>query len=175
MTGTLIRVFILTIVWAALQGSFSVVNLGFGAVLGFAVVGFSGPLYRIVAESEETTDDNGWRSFLRAPYVGILLLVFLRELLVSSVRVAAATLRPNLKLRSAVVAYPLDVTTDVEITVLSNLITLTPGTMTLDVSNDRTKLYIHAFNTETDDGAEVIDDIKSSLEKHVARALGPRD
>jgi multicomponent Na+:H+ antiporter subunit E len=57
---------------------------------------------------------------------------------------------------------------------LANLISLTPGTLSLDVSPDCHCLYVHAISVETEDGAEVIDDIKGSLEKHVARALGPR-
>jgi multicomponent Na+:H+ antiporter subunit E len=58
---------------------------------------------------------------------------------------------------------------------LANLISLTPGTLSLDVSPDKRCLYVHAMSVETDDGTEVIDGIKTSLEKHVSRALGPKE
>jgi multicomponent Na+:H+ antiporter subunit E len=65
------------------------------------------------------------------------------------------------------------VQTDREITVLANMISLTPGTLSLDVAPDRSAIYIHAIMVSTPGGQDVIDGIKSSLEKHVGRALGP--
>jgi multicomponent Na+:H+ antiporter subunit E len=163
------------LLWAALQGSFSIGNLLFGFLLGVAVVAFARPLYDPDDPSEKASFSGGVNPVRRVWRFLVLVVVFLWELVVSGLQVARYILQPTLRVQSGIVEYPLDVTTDREITALSNLITLTPGTMTLDVSPDRTHIYVHAMSVETDDGREVIDEIKGSLEKHVHRALGPRD
>lgn len=172
---TLVRVLILMIFWAALQGSFSVGNLVFGVIVAYAIVRFSAPLFDGSDPGEQTPVSTAIRPVRRLWRFTVMVLVFLRELVISSLQVAKYTLQPTLNIQSGIVKYPLDVTTDREITALSNLITLTPGTMTLDVSSDRTHLYVHAFNVETEGGEEVIAGIKGSLEKHVHRGLGPAD
>ncbi len=78
-----------------------------------------------------------------------LLLQFLRELIVSAVRVAWLVIQPKPRLRPAIIAYPLTVTTDAQITLLANMITLTPGTLSIDVSEDRKTLFIHAIDIES--------------------------
>jgi multicomponent Na+:H+ antiporter subunit E len=45
----------------------------------------------------------------------------------------------------------------------------------MDVSPDRSAIYVHAISVSSRDGQEVIDEIKGSLEKHVSRALGPEN
>jgi multicomponent Na+:H+ antiporter subunit E len=175
MVATIIRILILTVFWAALQGSFSLADLLLGAVLGTAVVFFSRPLYDTDEASDEMTLGGGLRPLRRMGRFVILVLVFLRELTVSSVRVARYVLQPTLQIRSGIVAYPLDVTTDREIAALANLITLTPGTMSLDVSEDKSTLYIHTMSVASESGQDVIEDIQTSLELHVRRALGPKD
>jgi multicomponent Na+:H+ antiporter subunit E len=74
------------------------------------------------------------------------LAFFLWELVMANIRLAYDTLRPTRELRPGVVTVPLDVTTDWQITILSNLITLTPGSLSLDVSQDRRTIYVHAMD-----------------------------
>jgi multicomponent Na+:H+ antiporter subunit E len=105
----------------------------------------------------------------------VLLLVFLREVVESAVQVAGFVLQPSLSIKPAVIEYPLNVQTDREITTLANMISLTPGTLSMDVSPDRSAIYVHAISVSSRDGQEVIDEIKGSLEKHVSRALGPEN
>jgi multicomponent Na+:H+ antiporter subunit E len=175
MIATLIRALVLTLIWAALQGSFSVGNLLFGFVLGLTIVLFARPLYDPVDGTETARSSARLRPVRRFWRFVVLILVFFRELIVSSVQVAGYIIRPRLQIRSGIVEYPLDVQTDLEITALANLITLTPGTMTLDVDPGQKYLYVHSMTVESDDGREVVEEIKSSLEKHVHRALGPRE
>jgi multicomponent Na+:H+ antiporter subunit E len=170
MLATTIRTLVLALIWAALQGSFDVPNLLFGLLLGVGVTVFAQPIFDRADDQGALKGANPARRVFRFT---VLLLVFLRELFVSSLRVARITVAPSFDIRSAVIEYPLDVQTKREITALANLITLTPGTMTLDVAPDNKHLYIHSMSVETDDGAEVIEDIKTSLEKHVRRAFGP--
>lgn len=173
MAATLIRLLLLTLLWAALQGSFSVGNVLLGAVLAAAVLRLSRPVFAADESPAEVPFAGRPRPFRRAWRVLVLVLVFARELVESAVEVARYTLQPTLQIRPGIVAYPLDVETDREITTLANLISLTPGTLSLDVDPGRTHLYVHSISVETEDGREVIDGIKTTLEKHVSRALGP--
>ena len=73
---------------------------------------------------------------------------FAWELLVANFRVAADVLRGN-QMEPAVVAIPLDVTTDGEILLLSMLINITPGSVTIDLSDDRRTLYVHVMHMKS--------------------------
>ncbi len=175
MIGTIVRTAILTIFWTALQGSFSPGNLVFGVLLAYAIVRFSHPLFDASDPMEQTRTSFRARPLRRLWRFFVMVLVFLYELVTSSLQMAKFTVQPTLDIRSGIIKYPLDVTTDREITALSNLISLTPGTLTLDVSRDRSHLYIHTINVETEGGEDVIAGIKGTLEKHVHRGLGPAE
>jgi len=132
-------VVLLALVWAAITGTFTGLNLLLGAAIGSVAVlllrrDFAGP--------------NGLRRIRR---IISLALLFLYELCVSAVRVARVVLTPDLKraIRPGIVAFPLSVQSDAEITLLANLITLTPGTLSVDVSQDRRLLYVHVLALDT--------------------------
>ncbi len=88
-----------------------------------------------------------------------------RELVIANLRVALDVLRPISRLRPAVVAVPLDVTSDGEILLLSMLINITPGSVTLDLSEDRRTLYVHVMHVTTTDQSRL--DIKDGFERRV--------
>ena len=71
--------------------------------------------------------------------------------------------------RPAILAIPLDVKTDLEITAFANLITLTPGTLSLEVSEDRKTLYIHAMYV--DDINLFKERLKKGLERRLLQVL----
>lgn len=101
----------------------------------------------------------------RARAVVVLTAIFLRELLGSGLAVARAALSRDPHVSPAIVAVPLDVKTDAGITVVANLITLTPGTTSLHVSSDRRFLYVHCLNAPSEE--DVINDIKTAFERWV--------
>ena len=152
MNGFLLNV-ILALVWVAVTGQFAARNLFFGFVLGFLILFFT---RRIVG-----TPNYGNRVIK----VISLTIFFVGELLKANLRVAYDVLTPGYQLRPGVVAIPLDVRSDAEITILANLITLTPGTLSLDVSADRRVLYIHAMYI--DDPEAVRRQIKQGFERRV--------
>lgn len=144
---------ILALVWAAVTGTFTPSNLVFGFALGFLVMFFT-------------------RSIIGTPNYGNkvlavirLLLFFIWELIRANLRVALEVLTPGLRIRPGVIAIPLDVKSDAEITLLANLITLTPGSISLDISIDRSVLYLHAMYI--DDPDEVRREIKEGFERRV--------
>ncbi|WP_436855270.1 Na+/H+ antiporter Mnh1 subunit E [Staphylococcus caeli] len=98
-----------------------------------------------------------------------LFLVFLIELVKANIDVIRIVIKPTMNNEPAFFTYHTDLKKDWQIALLSNLITLTPGTIVLGVSDDRTKIYIHSIDFSTKE--EEVESIKSSLEK-VVREVG---
>ncbi|MCF3935594.1 Na+/H+ antiporter subunit E [Acuticoccus sp. M5D2P5] len=150
---------LLAIAWAAVSGSFSVVQLLFGFVLGGAA------LWLI---REQIGGVRHFRGAWNALKLGVIFII---ELIKSSIHVAILVLSPWRQLQPAIIAYPLTVESDAEITLLANLITLTPGTLSIDVSDDRRTLYVHAIDAPNP--TEVIEDIKTGFEELILRVFNP--
>jgi multicomponent Na+:H+ antiporter subunit E len=148
---------ILAVGWAALLGHFSLGTLLAGFALGYGVLWLLRPLYG-------TTDY--FERFWRALGLG---LFFVKELVVSSLRVVWEVLTPGQRSRPGIIALPLDVETPVEITMLANLISLTPGTLSLELSEDRRTLYVHAMFI--DDVEALRDETKNQLEQRILRVF----
>jgi multicomponent Na+:H+ antiporter subunit E len=83
--------------------------------------------------------------FRKLPKAIGLVLFFLKELIVASIEVAYDVVTVHHMAEPGIIAYPLDARTDLEITILANIISLTPGTLSIDVSKDRSTLFIHAL------------------------------
>ena len=151
MNGLIVNL-LLAFAWAAMNGDFSFVSLATGAVLGFFALWISAPLTGI--------DKMYFKRFGRSVYLG---LFFLWELLLSSIKVAWDVIRPVPQNQPALVEVPLTVKSDFEILLLTNLISLTPGTLSVDVTENRETLIVHAMFAQDPD--ELIRDIKSGFER----------
>jgi multicomponent Na+:H+ antiporter subunit E len=93
------------------------------------------------------------------------VLFFLREMVVANLRVAHDVLTPRHHMTPGIVAVPLELTSDLQITLLASLITLTPGTLSLHIADDRRTLYVHAMYI--DDPEELVRGIKEGFEQRV--------
>ena len=71
--------------------------------------------------------------------------------------------------KPGIFAYPLKVDRDFEITLLANLITLTPGTLSVDVSDDRRLLFVHAIDCS--DADKAVRDIRDGFERKILEAF----
>ena len=96
---------------------------------------------------------------------------FLKELVKSSVRVAWEVITPGHDMYAGILAVPLDLKSDLGITLLANLISLTPGTLSLDISDDREHLFIHAMYIDKSP-EEDVQNIKDTFERRIMLALG---
>jgi multicomponent Na+:H+ antiporter subunit E len=149
-----LRNLLLAIVWALATGQVSVPNILIGFVLGYVVL--------LLAQQPGE----------RHPYFGRFVRVirfsffYLGQLLKSNLRVAYDVATPKYYMRPGVIAVPLDVQTESEITLLANLITLTPGTLSLDLSADRRTLYVHVMYIDVDPD-QARREIKDGLERRV--------
>lgn len=148
---------LMALAWAAVTGSFSPINLIFGFALGAVALSLI----------REQVGSVGY--FSRARRVVSLMALFVYELVLSSVRVAIMVLNPKMNLKPGIFAYPLKVDRDFEITLLANLITLTPGTLSVDVSDDRRTLYIHTVDCTDPDGLR--EDIADGFERRILEAF----
>lgn len=107
---------------------------------------------------------------LRKFFNGIgFVLFYSKELLLANLRVAYDALTPTHHMRPGVVAIPLEAETDLEILLLANLLTMTPGSISIDVATDRRTLYIHAMYI--DDVESLRQEVKSRFEKRVLELL----
>ena len=119
--------------WTFALGELSLTNLLLGFALGYAILW----LGREVFGATRYCD--------RVPRLIELLLFFTGEVVLANLRVALDVLTPEHRMRAGIIAVPLDAKTDGEITLLANMITLTPGTLSLGVSADRRHLYVHVM------------------------------
>ncbi|CAD7360327.1 MULTISPECIES: Na+/H+ antiporter subunit E [Staphylococcus] len=94
-----------------------------------------------------------------------LIFVFLIELIKANIDVLRIILQPRIKNESAFFVYETDLQHKWQVALLSNLITLTPGTVVIGVNDDMKRLYIHCLNFSTKE--EEVASIKGSLEKAV--------
>jgi multicomponent Na+:H+ antiporter subunit E len=145
---------LLAFAWAALQGEVTLVNLVVGYGLGYVILALlaKGGVLPATLTS-------------RTRYAIKLGGFFIRELVLANVKVAIDVLRPVTSIQPAVVAIPLDVTSDVEILLLSMLINITPGSVTIDLSDDRRTLYVHVMHMISPEASRR--DIKTGFERRV--------
>jgi multicomponent Na+:H+ antiporter subunit E len=144
---------LLALAWAALQGEITLVNLVVGYAIAYAILA-------LLARGDVVPATLASRS----KHAVTLAAFFARELLVANLRVAADVLRGH-RIEPAVVAIPLDITSDGEILLLSMLINITPGSVTIDLSDDRKTLYVHVMHMKTAD--ETRREIKDGFERRV--------
>ncbi|MBI4465738.1 MAG: Na+/H+ antiporter subunit E [Acidobacteria bacterium] len=148
---------LIALAWAALTGRFTAVNLLLGFAVGHVILWFLRPFV------------GPPRHYARIRQAIGFFFYFLWELIVANLRVAYDVVTPAHHMRPGVIGIPLDARTDAEITMLANCITLTPGTLSLDVSADRKVLYIHAMYIR--DLEQLRRDIKNGLERRVLEVL----
>ena len=104
--------------------------------------------------------------YFRAPWILLwLLLIFSKELIIANVSIAAIVLKPKITVEPGFITYPLQVQDDWQITLLASMITLTPGTLTVDVSPDRKFLILHVL--DIDDSQQIKDAIYDSFERYI--------
>lgn len=100
-------------------------------------------------------------------FFGVISFFFfyLGEIILANIQVAYDILTPQHRMKPAILAIPLDVKTDFQLLAINNLITMTPGTLSLDISPDRKTIYVHAMYV--DDINAVKKEIKDAFEKRI--------
>ncbi|MCO6487077.1 MAG: Na+/H+ antiporter subunit E [Phaeodactylibacter sp.] len=157
MKTNLLMNLLLTFVWAALTGNFDYENFLFGFLLSFGI------MWLISRSSGDT------RYFTLVLKVLAFIGFFIKELVKANLEVAYDVITPRFHMTPGIVRIPLEANTKLEITFLANLISLTPGTLSLDVSDDQKVLYVHSMYIA--DKEEFIRSIKDGFEKRLLAIL----
>jgi multicomponent Na+:H+ antiporter subunit E len=151
----------LAAVWVGLWGSLSVANVLGGLVVAVALLTLL-PLPDVPS-----------RGVVRPLAVVRLLVHFAVELVRASAQVVVLVLQPRRELRQAVVAVEVVGASDQLLTLLANAISLTPGTLTLEVDRPRRTLYVHVLQLGADrDAVEKVRQDILRLERLAIEAVG---
>jgi multicomponent Na+:H+ antiporter subunit E len=108
------------------------------------------------------------RFLRRLPHLVVFLVTFAVDIVMANLRVAFEVITPGYAMRVAIVRVPTATRTPLEATVLANVITLTPGTLTLEVDPDNYDLYVHGLYVDS------IDDFRAqiaTIERRLLKAM----
>lgn len=150
---------LLALAWAALTGAFTLPGLAVGFAVGFGALWVIQPLF----------ENRGGGYFLRVWRWIKLIALFHYELVVSSAQVAWDVLTPRHRARPGIIVVPLKAKGEAEVLLVTNLISLTPGTLSLDVTEDCNTLVIHAMFADDPDAIRA--QIADGMERWVREAL----
>jgi multicomponent Na+:H+ antiporter subunit E len=144
---------VIAIIWMFLNESYHLVDFLIGFILGVWLLFL---LRRFIP------GDFYWKRVYAILY---LVFLFIKELILANIEVLKLVYKPKLTLEPGIFALPTELKSNWEITLLANLITLTPGTLSVALSNDNKLIYIHAVDIA--DVEDTITQIKESFEKAI--------
>ncbi|OIO60030.1 MAG: Na+/H+ antiporter subunit E [Verrucomicrobia bacterium CG_4_10_14_3_um_filter_43_23] len=148
---------LLAIIWTGLTGEISFVNFTAGFIFSYLI------LLVVYSRKRESS------YFKKVIHVFLFFIFYVVELVLSNFSIAIDILTPRKKLNPGIIAFPLTAKTNTEITLVANLITMAPGEISLDVSEDKKYLYLHVVHIESVEKS--IQSIQKSLEKRVLTVL----
>jgi len=140
---------LLSLIWAFISGTLSFINILLGFIIGYCI------LYIIYGE-----EVNYFKKIIR---IFLFTIRFIWLLFLSNIEVAIEVLRIHPKATPGIIAYALHSTNPLEITLFANFISLTPGTLSVEISEDNKILYIHALFANNPE--KLKKDIETQLEK----------
>lgn len=148
---------LLSFIWVALSGSLYYSNFIFGYMLGFGILWI---MNRTEADQ---------RYFYRVPKIISFFFFFLYELIKANVQVAYDVITPKYFFKPGIVRYPVNAKTDFEINILSTFISLTPGTLIIDISDDKKAIFIHVMYLKNE--KHFISSLKTGVERKLLEIL----
>lgn len=151
------------VIWCLIHGTIDLNNFIFGFLLGLLTI----RPFRFLYKSEEN-----FRLFSPPTRIFSIIkyfMVLIKEIIKASIVLARIVTRPKIDIKPGIIAVPLRCRTDLGITGIANTITLTPGTITVDVSDDHSVLYVHCIDAS--DPAAVCESIRNDLEKYILEAF----
>ena len=150
-----------TITWVLLWGGWDVKGVVMGLLVSTAVTWLfpakAGPSLSHILR--------------KLPKIIGLFFYFMWELLLANLRLAWDAITPGFDISPSIIALPLDAKTDSEIFFLTMLVTLTPGTLSMDVSPDRSHLYVHCAYAGESTIADLKHSIKDGFERRILEVM----
>ncbi|MBC1422008.1 Na+/H+ antiporter subunit E [Listeria seeligeri] len=134
MAFQLILNIILACLWMFLESSFSFATFIIGFIIGIFLLLF---MRRFL----------GSRFYIFRLFALVKLVFrFLHDLIISTIHVSRIVLKKDMNIRPGIFRYDTTLETDWEVTMLALLITLTPGTLSIDISDDYKSIYVHSLH-----------------------------
>ncbi len=152
---------LLALIWMIFQNSFSPVDFLVGFLLGFIVI----------TMTQQTMGIGDYS--IRTWHLLQLVVFVLWTIVVSSIAMAHIVAMPVAQVRPGIVAVPLDLQGDMAISILAHIISLIPGTISLDISREKRTLYVHTISITNPETFRQT--IKQELEQRVARIFRERE
>lgn len=150
---------LLALAWVGLNGRFALDTLLAGAVFGRIVL-------LVLARGEVLPRAEVGR--LERAFS--LLAYLLWQIVLANLRLTRDVVSIRHSMRPGVIQVPLSITTDGEILLLAAMINITPGSVALDVSEDRRIMYVHVMHITTPDEAR--QEIKNGFERRILELRG---
>lgn len=152
---------LLSLVWVALTGHLNYSNFMFGFIIGFFI------LWLLARSMKSDSAEKSY--FYRVPKILMFILYFIQDMIKANIEVTVEIMTPKLNITPGIIAYNHDFITDFEITMFTNIVALTPGTMVVKVSNDKKILYIHSLYLK--DKEKFMKRMKNGLERKLIEIL----
>ena len=160
---------LLAVIWATVLDDLSPRGLFIGFVAGYLVLAAAWRL-GLGGGNGEGEGRNGGTYFRKVFDAIAFVFWFARELTIANFRMMRFTVSPLRAMAPGIVAVPLDDDlSDLEITTLASLVSLTPGTLSLDVTHDRRTLYVHTMDASDPDAVRA--EVKNGFEARVKGIL----
>lgn len=154
-------ILVLALTWVALTGNVSLPGFVMGLLLGVIIVQLFG---RRATKVLDLHVHHVW------PLIQ-LCFIFIYELVVANLSVLVKAFSPKLNIKPGIIKVPIDIEGAFWITTLANMVTLTPGTLTVEVAPDNKYFYVHCLNIDNE--AETIASIKDTFEKKILEVCKP--
>ena len=160
---------VLGFVWVLVSGSATIGNFLLGLIFSAVI------LYCMRGMFTFTTPPSAFVKTL--PQKAVYICILIKEIVKANIDVARRILQPKINIRPGIIAYPYRTQHDMSTTMLANTITLTPGTLVIDIHEDKKStdgdyhgvLYVHCI--DMDSPKDVRDSIYDSIEKYVLEAF----
>lgn len=150
---------LLSLVWVALTGHLNYTNFIFGFIMGFFILWV---LSRVGKKEERSY-------FFRVPKILMFIAYFFYDMFRANIDVTKQIISRKLEITPGIIAYEHNLINDFEITMLTNIIALTPGNMVIKISEDKKILYIHGLHMH--DKERFIERMRNGLEKQLIEIL----
>ena len=159
MVAQILLNLVLMLAWMMLVGKLTLGHAVLGFLLGALII----RLFGRKAQMKKLHFPHLWAGVK-------LFFVFLVELDKANIQVLVQVFSPKLKIKPGIIAIPIEVHGALWISTLANMITLTPGTITVDIAPDNRVLYVHVLNI--DDEEKIKADIKQKFERLIMEVNG---
>ena len=126
---------LLFVLWIILTANFQLLNIFIGMAVSFSVALLYTKLFVHTAFE-----------FISPLWLGVYLFVLLKNLIISNIQISKRILSKDMNLSPAIVAVKTNLDSDWKKLLLANSITLTPGTLTLDIKDDILFIHVIEFN-----------------------------